>query len=284
MTKKLMEEILLAKPRKDDRCEDCGKDIFYQAIDIDGEKKYLNIKRHFCDDCLRRKLEKEKAREEEEKQTRRKELTQQSTRVLQSRGVPYPNPNDSQFTDQDKEMVRAVIEGMLDGKSYLIIASVGIGKSYYASFVAKQLFLDEPLHYGNLLYVRLRDVDLEVRRTFDEEGSEATIINKYRRTKRLVIEIADHETTAKRTKSQHLSDLLLDILEPRYRHWRSGKKGMPTLFVSTQSSQNLKAIFDESVTSRITEMSDKIFVIRGENRRTRGKEDKTIVIQHKLKL
>lgn len=282
--KKFIDSLLLPAPRKGDKCSKCDTEILYQAVEINGEEKYINIQRTYCDQCLKAVLAAQKAEEEKEKKRRRENLIIDSEYYLTKCGIPYPNPNDSQFTDQDKEMVRTVVEGMLDGKSYLIIASVGIGKSYYASFVAKQLFLDEPLHYGNLLYVRLRDIDLEVRRTFDEEGSEAMIINKYRRTKRLIIEIADHATTIKRTKSQHLSDLLLDILEPRYRHWRSGKKGMPTLFVSTQNSNNLKLIFDESVTSRITEMCDRIYIIRGENRRMKGKDDKTVVIQHKLEL
>ena len=263
-------------------CQMCGVDIDPEPIIVENIEMYVKLKIAICVGCGEkveegRLIDATNKRNAEIKR-RLKNFENYATIV----GLPFTSAHAGDFSEQDKEMCREIYMGLKACKSYTVVSDCGIGKSYYVSFVFSNLLRENILSYEQLSYIRMRDTLLDIRRTYSEDVdvSEVAIINKHRHKRYLAIEITDHQTVVNRSKKKFESDVLFDFVDLRYRNWKSLHRNTATVFISTVDIGNLSQVYDESVVSRIVEMSDRIFKIKGTNRRYKGKDDKIRIIKN----
>lgn len=247
---------------------------------VDGVKMYTSVKVAICVECGKKVNEAtliDKAKKKTAEKKRRLKSFDKYARIV---GLPFTETTADAFSEDDVAMCREIYMGLKQLKSYTIVSDCGVGKSYYASFIFSNLLRESILHHEQLSYIRMRDIFLDIRRTYDTDESEVAVIDRYRHKRYLAMEITDHQTVVNRTKSKFESDVLFDFVDLRYRNWKSLRTNTATVFISTVSIANLSQVYDESVVSRIVEMSDRIFTIRGTNRRYKGKDDKIKIIRN----
>ncbi len=271
---------MLTKTRPRLNCQVCETKIDPEPIVIDNVQMYANVKTAICDDCgkkVEQAKEIDKAKKQMAETKRRLKNFGNYARIV---GLPFAETTADAFSEDDVAMCREIYMGLKQLKSYTIVSDCGVGKSYYASFIFSNLLRESILHYEQLAYIRMRDIFLDIRRTYDGEGNEVAVIDKYRHRKYLAMEITDHQTVVNRAKSKFESDVLFDFVDLRYRNWKSLHTNTATVFISTVDIDNLSQVYDESVVSRIVEMSDRIFKIKGTNRRYKNKDDKMRIIRN----
>ena len=218
-------------------CPHCGESVDPSPLYNDDVGMYLNINYMMCKRCL---VQYAKNNVSEIEVIKRMKYLGFNGR--------YSKPV-SQF-DID---IDGIINKMLDDdfnkkRSFVFYGKPGTGKTFASAYVFYKLMLmGEPFdQFGR---IKLIDTIKAVGEIFNPSASRDVFEKKYGSIFYLIIELLDIPESQRRL-TDYQSNLLHDIIDRRY------QANLPTIFITTAGSDQLKRIISTATVDRIIAMSE----------------------------
>lgn len=227
--------------------------------------------------CICKCQAEERDREEQRQRDIDKQVKLEKLKVNSLLGTRYQN-NTFEKTERghnksfDEALARCkrycdiADEVLKKGYGIYIYGDKGTGKTHLTSCMAHELISQ----YKQVLFTNFFEIGKAIRSTFNGNGSETDLINKFSNIDFLFIDdIGTERVVSTNGEDLWLQEKIFDVINKRYNNMK------PTIFTSNHNLQELitdRGIMDKTV-DRIAEMSTAILEIKGASYRIKNRNN-----------
>lgn len=211
----------------------------------------------------------EKVEKEIEKQMKLNKLKQASLLSKRYEDTTFDNCITGENKSFDiafercKKMCANSDEVLKNGYGIYIYGDKGTGKTHLTSCMANELMKQ----YKQVLFTNFFEISKSIRATFNGNGNETNLINKFANIDFLFIDDLGTEKVTKNGEDTWLQDKIFEVINKRYNNMK------PTIFTSNYSMKELieeRGIMEKTV-DRILEMSSVVLKIEGKSYRQKNR-------------
>ena len=155
---------MLSKPTNE-VCRFCGKPLERLELPVQGKKFFVGYKECDCDEARKERAEKEL----EERVKADLKAKEKHERAYKRAGI------QKKFMSAEHPNAQTVLEGIKAGRGAYVFGSVGTGKTYLASAVAK-LAVDEKM---SVMMTDMQAIAADLKACFGGEVDEEKVLQRY---------------------------------------------------------------------------------------------------------